>query len=104
MRDYGKISPQFWTDHHGTIWKVPTIKGRLKMRIPCHKALRDFVLHRDNYSCVQCGESEKENLVADHIVSRRNGGAHHPTNMQCLCRSCNARKSALIDSKVKRNA
>jgi 5-methylcytosine-specific restriction endonuclease McrA len=38
-------------------------------------------------------------LVADHVISRRNGGSHHPDNMQCLCNSCNSRKANLIDAK-----
>ena len=98
MRDYSVVSPRFWIDHLGRHWAEPTIKGRLKMRVPSHRALRDFVISRDGGKCVQCGAREK--LVADHIVSRRNGGRHHPSNMQCLCDSCNARKSGLVDSKA----
>lgn len=90
MRDY-------WTDHLGQQWIVPQIKGRLKMRIPSHRALREFVLHRAGGKCQECGSVER--LVADHMVSRRNGGAHHPDNMQCLCGPCNSRKVGLVDSK-----
>ena len=25
MRDYGKIAPQFWTDHLGQSWKFPKV-------------------------------------------------------------------------------
>ena len=96
MRDYTKIAPT-WVDHEGRTWIEPQIKGRLKMRIPAHKALRECVIYRDGGQCVACGTSLK--LVADHIVSRRNGGRHHPDNMQCLCASCNARKVGLVDSK-----
>ena len=45
-----------------------------------------------------CG-SDKD-LVADHIVSRKNGGEHHPNNLQAMCQSCNSKKSGLVDSKV----
>lgn len=89
-------SSWFWTDHLGRRWKVPTILGRLKMRIPCHRALRDFVIARDRV-CQWCGTPEDP--VADHIVSRRNGGAHHPGNLQALCQKCNSRKVGLIDVK-----
>lgn len=92
MRDY-------WIDHNGKQWIVPTIKGRLKMCIPAHAALREFVLHRVGYKCEECGCADRLKLVADHVISRRNGGMHHPDNMQCLCNVCNARKSVLIDSK-----
>lgn len=99
MREYSKITPQFWLDHNGKQWIVPQIKGRLKMRIPSHAALREFVLNRASYSCQSCGSNDKAKLVADHIVSRRNGGQHHPNNMQCLCSSCNSRKANMIDAK-----
>ncbi|WP_371767517.1 HNH endonuclease [Massilia sp.] len=95
-----KAVRETWVDHNGRSWIVPQILGRLKMRIPAHAALREFVIHRDNYTCLACGETNRNELVADHIVSRRNGGAHHPDNMQCLCHSCNSRKAGLIDKKV----
>lgn len=91
--------PPSWTDQHGRVWKTPTILGRLKTSIPSHAALKAFVIWRDGGRCRQCGCSDEAQLVADHIRSRRNGGAHHPDNMQCLCERCNARKSSLIDSK-----
>ena len=87
---------RFFTDHLGRSWKIPECNGRLKMSIPSHRALRSFILARDG-SCKQCGRNE--DLVADHIISRRNGGDHHPDNLQALCQSCNSRKSGLIDAK-----
>ncbi|MFW1748989.1 HNH endonuclease [Acinetobacter guillouiae] len=90
---------EYWIDHNGDKWIVPTIKGRLKSRIPSHRALREFVIVRDGNTCQICGTTNKLKLVADHIVSRRNGGSHHPDNLQCLCDSCNARKAGLIDAK-----
>lgn len=98
MRDYAKVAPQFWTDHKGQQWKEPQIIGRLKMRIPSHRALREFVIYRSGGKCQQCGSVER--LVADHILSRRNGGRHHPENMQCLCARCNSAKVGLVDTKV----
>lgn len=117
MRDFGTVSsrfwvrgsgllakdaPNYWIDHLGRVWKVPTIIGRLKPgKLPGHRALRDFVLRRARFACECCGyEGDDHNsLVADHIVSRRNGGAHHPDNLQCLCQSCNSRKAGLVDAK-----
>jgi len=86
-----------WIDQHGKQWKVPTIRGRLKMRIPCHAALRAFIFWRDQYTCQHCGSQNM--LVPDHMISRRNGGTHHPDNLQTLCDSCNARKAGLVDRK-----
>lgn len=99
MRDYSKASPKFWTDHHGRVWRVPQIKGRLKFAIPSHAALRSFVIARDGGKCVDCGCNDEQRLVADHVVSRRNGGSHHPDNLRCRCNRCNARKSALVDAR-----
>lgn len=101
MRDYAKVGSEFWTDHRGRQWREPQIRGRLKMRIPSHRALRDYVIHRDG-ACVQCGKSAADGalLVADHIVSRRNGGRHHPDNLQCLCDGCNARKAGTVDARA----
>lgn len=93
---------EYWTDHNGTDWIVPQIKGRLKSRIPAHRALIAFVIHRDGYECQHCSTTDRMQLVADHMLSRRNGGAHHPNNMQCLCQSCNSRKAGLVDAKVGR--
>lgn len=93
---------EYWTDHNGDAWIVPQIKGRLKSRIPAHAALIAFVIHRDGTTCRACGCTDPMKLVADHILSRRNGGAHHPSNMQCLCASCNSRKAGLVDAKVGR--
>lgn len=98
MRDYGKV----WVDQHGEERKVPTIVGRLKFRIPLHAALRDFVFQRDGFRCGDCGENDRDKLVMDHVVSRRNGGAHHPSNLRTLCARCNSRKSGLVDAKAGR--
>ncbi len=97
MREYGVVSPQFWIDHNLREWKVPEIKGRLKFKIPSHAALRDFVFHRDGNKCVRCGSDER--LVDDHKISRKNGGSHHPDNLQTLCMKCNARKVSTEDKK-----
>lgn len=106
-----------WTDHHGVAWREPTTAGPLLFyKVPSHTALRAFVFVRDGFACAHCrtvvveataGYDGRRSLrtandsflVVDHIVSRRNGGRHHPSNMQALCDRCNARKSSLVDSK-----
>ncbi len=87
-----------WTDHFGRTWKVPQIIGRLKCgKIPGHRALRDFVIWRAAGICELCGIADA--TVADHKLSRRNGGTHHPDNLQASCESCNARKASIVDAK-----
>jgi 5-methylcytosine-specific restriction endonuclease McrA len=98
MRPYATVSPQFWTDQHGKRWKVSQTIGRLRCgQNPGHRALREYVIFRDGGKCKWCGATS--DLIADHITSRRNGGSHHPDNLQCLCQSCNSRKVGLIDAK-----
>lgn len=92
---------EYWTDLNGRVWQVPQIIGRLKPgKCPGHAALRAYVIARDGSKCKTCGATK--DLLADHILSRRNGGSHHPKNLQCLCQSCNARKASLVDKKVVR--
>lgn len=90
------MTPKTWIDFDGREWKTPTIRGRLKMRIPCHAALRRYIRLRDK-ACQWCGA--QSDLIADHIVSRKNGGSHHPSNLQALCQSCNSAKVGLVDAR-----
>lgn len=86
---------QWWRDNEGRRWRVPNGKHRLRPhQIPGHAALRSFVFLRDGFACVRCGAkpSREIAIVLDHIVSRRNGGTHHPDNLQTLCVRCNASK------------
>jgi 5-methylcytosine-specific restriction endonuclease McrA len=84
----------YWIDNNQRQWKVLSGKNP---RSSGYFALRRFVIERDGNKCTYCGKTTT--LVADHIISIRNGGIHHPDNMQCLCHSCNSRKAVTIDSK-----
>lgn len=55
------------------------------------KILRDFVLRRDNYTCVYCGTKQGP-FEADHIMPRSRGGLDIDTNLVCACRACNRSK------------
>jgi 5-methylcytosine-specific restriction protein A len=37
---------------------------------------------------------QASDLTSDHIVAKANGGSDDPSNVQVMCRSCNARKHA----------
>ena len=56
----------------------------------------DFIKlgERDGYKCNQCGASK--NLEIDHIIPFSKGGSDDFTNLQLLCRACNAIKGATI--------
>lgn len=93
-----KDAPRTWVDHGGRTWKTPTILRRLKFtKCPGHEALRRFVFARDGGKCQWCKATS--DLVPDHIISRRNGGAHHPDNLRTLCSGCNAAKTGLVDAR-----
>jgi len=52
--------------------------------------LRDRILERDNYLCVNCGSDD--NLEIDHIINSSCGGETSYENGQVLCAECNQEK------------
>lgn len=52
------------------------------------------LLDQQNYQCVYCKTCLKEYYEVDHITPISRGGSNWPSNLQCLCRSCNRRKSS----------
>jgi hypothetical protein len=51
---------------------------------------RYSILEADGFKCRACGS--KEFLEIDHIIPIGKGGTNDPTNLQTLCRECNAGK------------
>ncbi len=66
---------------------------------PVPGSLRYEVLKRAGGRCELCGVSHDEvALDVDHIVPRAKGGANDWSNLQVLCRTCNAQKSDRDDT------
>lgn len=60
---------------------------------------RYLVLKRSGGRCEACGVSSKETQIdVDHIVPRSKGGSNDISNLQALCRTCNAQKRASDDT------
>lgn len=51
---------------------------------------RNFVLSRDNYTCVYCGS--QDNLHVDHAIPLTHGGSSDVDNLVTACRECNCGK------------
>lgn len=52
-------------------------------------AIRQVVLHRDQYRCYLCGDEATE---VDHLWPRARGGSDRLSNLRGVCRRCNATK------------
>jgi hypothetical protein len=56
-------------------------------------SVRYEVLKRAGGRCELCGESARNvQIDVDHIIPRSKGGSNDATNLQALCRTCNAQK------------
>lgn len=70
-------------------WLTPKAK-----RKPMKLSLRFEILKRDDYRCQMCGITAKDGarLEIDHIHPVSKGGSNNTSNLQVLCRDCNAGK------------
>ena len=55
------------------------------------KDLRRYVLERDGFKCVYCGD-KKGPFEADHVIPKAKGGLVLESNLVCACRRCNRSK------------
>jgi diadenosine tetraphosphate (Ap4A) HIT family hydrolase len=56
-------------------------------------SVRYEVLKRAGGRCELCGESSRNvQIDVDHIIPRSKQGSNDPSNLQALCRTCNAQK------------
>jgi len=53
------------------------------------RKIRARILKRDQDTCQRCGQPGN---TVDHIVPRTLGGSDEPSNLQCLCATCNYSK------------
>jgi 5-methylcytosine-specific restriction endonuclease McrA len=67
-------------------------RARLEGAIGSHtREAWEALLYFHNWSCARCGRNDQP-LTEDHVVPLTRGGDDFITNIQPLCRPCNARK------------
>ena len=54
---------------------------------------RQYVLHRDGYTCQCCGKSKGKILQTHHIIYRSNGGTDRADNLITVCTDCHTSKN-----------
>ena len=54
-----------------------------------YKFYRRYVLERDHWTCVYCGNPANQ---VDHVIPRHRGGTDLPSNLVASCASCNVQK------------
>lgn len=59
----------------------------------CWPSTRLALYHRDAFTCVYCGASDRA-LTLDHVVPVELGGSHATSNVVTTCLSCNSAKQA----------
>jgi hypothetical protein len=54
--------------------------------------LRQIVLERDGYRCVNCGDGIQDSILqAHHIVPLSKGGSNKISNLATLCKDCHGK-------------
>ena len=81
--------------------KKPRTQSRNNINDPYYqhrhwKVIRIKALKRDNYQCQECKRQGriKEAQMVDHVIPKKQGGSLELDNLQSLCNSCHATKSA----------
>ena len=73
-------------------WPNPKDAKYPKSRWPMsYKLARRWVLERDRWSCVYCGQAANQ---VDHVIPRNHGGSDLPTNLVAACARCNNLKGS----------
>ncbi len=81
-------------DHPKNIKKSPEATPRRAIA----RTVREMVFRRDEWQCVRCGQSDMKQLSIDHVIPLALGGGDEPSNLQTMCRRCNTKKGAALET------
>lgn len=71
---------------------IKAVEKILVQRRTIPEMVRNFILKRDGFKCVHCGNSAINQLVIDHIYPFSKNGDTEIENLQTLCKLCNRDK------------
>ena len=105
----GKGKAELLENHRGqvrtvsTVVEVPSIirlEYLVKRPFAPRKLSKKEILLRDKYTCQYCG-TQSQQLTLDHVVPRRQKGAHTWENVVAACSKCNLRKAGFTPEEAK---
>ncbi len=94
-----QIVAEFAIDFVAPKLKAPSMHGSsvMRERSKLTNDVRYRVLRRDEFHCMACGATGKDDvLVVDHIHPVSKGGETTMDNLQTLCRTCNSGKGTKL--------
>jgi len=105
----GKGKAELLENHRGqvrtvsTVVEVPSIirlEYLVKRPFAPRKLSKKEIFLRDKYTCQYCG-TQSQQLTLDHVVPRRQKGAHTWENVVAACSKCNLRKAGFTPEEAK---
>jgi len=105
----GKGKAELLENHRGqvrtvsTVVEVPSIirlAYLVKRPFAPRKLSKKEIFLRDQYTCQYCG-TKSQQLTLDHVVPRRQKGAHTWENVVAACSKCNLRKAGFTPEEAK---
>ena len=105
----GKGKAELLENHLGEVRTVSTVVAvpsiirlayLVKRPFAPRKLSKKEIFLRDQYTCQYCG-AKSQQLTLDHVVPRRQKGAHTWENVVAACSKCNLRKAGFTPEEAK---
>ncbi len=105
----GKGKAELLENHRGQVRTVSTVVDvpsiirlgyLVKRPFAPRKLSKKEIFLRDKYTCQYCG-TKSQQLTLDHVVPRRQKGAHTGENVVAACSKCNLRKAGFTPEEAK---